>query len=179
MHCTFAAQKNKYLKPDNMKRLKMNLLFKIAFAGIALIAITTGLQSCSKKSKSSKSATTAAAEIKEPANTPAPPAEEKDGMQIKRDAAGNYVIQLVIRNMDAVKLMKPVKEGYIVWMTNESNVTTSIGTVEGANTWTDKKDKVRFEATSAVKPIKVFITAETNLVVDKPGTQVVWSTGNF
>ena len=165
-----------------MKRIKMNLLFNIAFAGIALMVITTGLEACSKKTNSSKSATTTATtepSVKEPANTPAPPAEEKDGMQIKRDAAGNFVIQLLIKDMEAVKLMKPVKEGYIVWMTNESNVTTSIGTIEGANTWTAKKDKVKFEATSAVKPIKVFITAETNLVADKPGTQVVWSTGNF
>lgn len=165
-----------------MKRVKMNSLFNIAFAGLALIAITTGMESCSKKSKSSKSANSPATSepsIDQSANNAVAAAEEKDGMQIKRDAAGNYVIQLVIRDMEAVKLMKPVKEGYIIWMTNESNVTTSIGTIEGANSWTEKKDKVRFEATSALKPIKVFITAETNLVADKPGTQVVWSTGNF
>ncbi len=165
-----------------MKQIKMNLLLKFAYAGIALMVITTGLEACSKKSNSSKSANTTSANdtnSNQPIITPALAAEEKDGMQIKRDAAGNFVIQLVIKDMEAVKLMKPVKEGYIVWMTNESNVTTSIGTVEGAGTWTAKKDKVNFEATSAVKPIKVFITAETNLVADKPGTQVVWSTGSF
>lgn len=163
-----------------MKQNKPNRLFTILFAGIAFMVVMNGLESCSKKSTSSKTTATLTNEPAQPATpAPPPPAEEKDGMQIKRDAAGNYVIHLVIVNLEAVKLMKPMKEGYVVWMTNESGVTSNIGNIEGANTWTDKKDKTRFEATSAVKPSKVFITAETDLRTQKPGTQVVWSTGNF
>jgi hypothetical protein len=163
-----------------MKQIKTKQLFNILVAGMALLVITTGMQACSKKSSSSKSnkATATAAPLAPAAPAP-PPVEEKDGMQIKRDAAGNYVIQLVVVNLEPVKLMKPVKEGYVVWMTNESNVTTNIGTIEGANTWTTKKDKSKFEATSAVKPVKVFISAETDLNAQKPGTQIVWSTGSF
>lgn len=164
-----------------MKQIKISRLFNILFAGIALMLIINGLEACSKKSTTSKSAATVTAEpaVKEPAPPSPAPVEEKDGMQIKRDAAGNFVIQLVVINLQPVKLMKPVKEGYVVWMVNEANVTTNIGTIEGANTWTDKKDKVKFEATSAVKPLKVFISAETDLNTQKPGTQVVWSTGGF
>jgi hypothetical protein len=119
-----------------MKRIKTNRIFNMLFAGIALMLVINGLEACSKKSSSSKTAkTTATAEpAVAPTPPPPPPAEEKDGMQIKRDAAGNYVIQLVIVNLEPVKLMKPVKEGYIVWMLDGSNVTTSIGTIEGANT---------------------------------------------
>ena len=117
----------------------------------------------------------------QPVVTPPPPpqVEEKEGMQIKRDAAGNYVIELLLKDLEAVKLMKPVKEGYVVWMINDKDITTNIVTIEGANTWTAKKDKVNFQAVSAVKPVKVFITAETNIKAEKPGTQVVWSTRNF
>ena len=163
-----------------MKCLKTTRLFNFLFAGIALMVVMTSLEACSKKSTASK--TTAAAEppaAKETPLPPPPPVEEKDGMQIKRDAAGNYVIHLNIVNLEPVKLMKPVKEGYVVWMTNEAGVTTNIGNIEGANTWTTKKDKSKFEATSAVKPSKVFITAETDLKAATPGKQVVWSTGSF
>ena len=109
----------------------------------------------------------------QPVVTPPPPpqVEEKEGMQIKRDAAGNYVIELLLKDLEAVKLMKPVKEGYVVWMINDKDITTNIVTIEGANTWTAKKDKVNFQAVSAVKPVKVFITAETNIKAEKPGTQ--------
>jgi hypothetical protein len=160
-----------------MKLMKTNRLFNFLFAATALIAFTYGLEACSKKSTSSK--TTTSEPTKQEAAPVATPVEEKDGMQIKRDAAGNYVIQLVIVNLEPVKLMKPVKEGYVVWMISESNVTTNIGTIEGANNWTTRKDKSKFEAASIVKPTKVFITAETDLQAQKPGTQVVWSTGTF
>lgn len=162
-----------------MKQIKLNRLFNILFAGVALMIVLSGMASCSKKSTSSKTAATASSEPVKQETPPPPPVEEKDGMQIKRDAAGNYVIHLVIVNLEAVKLMKPAKEGYVVWMTNEAGVTSNIGTIEGANTWTAKKDRTRFEATSAVKPTKVFITAETDLKAQKPGTQVVWETGSF
>ena len=179
----FCENKQKQLKHHFMKRIKTNRLSNILVAGTALVLLVNGLEACSKKSNSSKSskAATTSQPMGEnpPAPAPAPPVEEKETMQIKRDAAGNFVIQLLLKDLQPVKLMKPVKEGYVVWMVNESNVTTPIGTIEGANTWTDKKDKVNFEATSALRPVKLFITAETNLATEKPGTQIVWTTKNF
>lgn len=159
----------------------MKRIFNFLLAGTALLVIMNGLEACSKKSTSSKTTATTTVEpaAKETTPPPPPPVEEKDGMQITRDAAGNFVIHLVVVNLEPVKLMKPVKEGYIVWMTNESGVTSNIGTIDGANTWTTRKDKSKFEATSAVKPSKVFITAETDLKAVIPGKQVVWSTGSF
>lgn len=162
-----------------MKQSNPNQPVKILFVvfSFTLFLFTA---SCSKKSGSSKSTAALTSEpAPAPAPPPPPPVEEKDGMQIKRDAAGNFVIQLVIVNLEAVKLMKPVKEGYVVWMVNETGATSNIGNIEGANTWAARKDKTRFEATSAVKPSKVFITAETDLKAQTPGKQVVWSTGNF
>lgn len=176
--CTFAVIKNmNYLNIATMKSMKTTRLFNVLFAGLALLVVMTGLEACSKKSTPPKT-TTAAGDPAAKENTP-PPVKEKDGMQITRDAAGNYVINLVIVNLEPVKLMKPVKEGYVVWMVNERGVISNIGTIEGANTWTTKKDKSKFVATSSVKPSKVFITAETDLSAVSPGTQVVWSTGSF
>jgi hypothetical protein len=162
-----------------MKKIITKEPRKIILGGLSVAILTLCLESCSKKSGSSKSTAATSSEPAAAQPAPPPPPPEKDGMQIKRDAAGNYVIQLVVVNLQPVKLMKPVKEGYVVWMMNEANIPSNIGIIEGANTWTDKKDKVKFEATSATKPGKVFITAETDLTTQKPGTQVVWSTGNF
>lgn len=160
-----------------MKRIQTARVGKLLFTALMLSLFLYGMESCSKKSGSSKSASVSNNQPAAPA-TP-PPVEEKDGMQITRDAAGNYVINLVIVNLEPVKLMKPVKEGYVVWMTNDAGVPSNIGTIEGANTWTTRKDKTKFVAPSAVKPTKVFITAETDLNTQTPGKQVVWSTGNF
>ncbi len=164
-----------------MKQIKTKRLFTILFTGAAMLVMASGMEACSKKSNASKTTTTTKSEpgAKENMATPPAPAAIKEGMQIKRDANGNYVIQLVLKDLEAVKLMKPAKEGYVVWIVNEANVTSNIGNIEAANTWTAKKDFVNFEATSTVKPVKVFITAETNLKVEEPGTQVVWSTKNF
>lgn len=163
-----------------MNQTKTKRLFSILSAGIILMAVIHGLEACSKKSGSSKSTAAATSEPAVTQPAPAPPAaEEKDGMQITRDAGGNYVIHLVVVNLQPVKLMKPAKEGYVVWVVTEAGVPVNIGNIEGASTWTDKKDKTKFEAAHPVKPVKVFITAETDLKTQKPGSQVVWSTGNF
>lgn len=156
-----------------MKQLKTTKQLVSLFYSALFLLLLTGMAACSKKSNPAKfTAETAVAETPAP-----PPVPEKDGMVIKRDKDGNFVIQLVMVDLEAVKLMKPVKEGYVVWMTNDANVASNIGTVEGANTWNNKKDVTRFEAVSAVKPVKVFVTAETDLKTKTPGKQVVWSTG--
>lgn len=157
-----------------MKQTKTKQFFNFLFAGLILLVIAAGLQACSKKSNASKTANSEAG-----VPNPNAPADLKESMQIKRDAAGNYVVVLTLKDLEAVKLMKPAKEGYIVWMVNETNATTNIGNIEGANKWKAKKDFVNFEATSAVKPVKIFITAETDLKAEKPGTQIVWTTKNF
>jgi hypothetical protein len=151
---------------------------------MAIMMIFGGLEACSQKSTGSKTTATATSNITETKTSDTPPApvaaaEEKEGMTITRDAAGNFVIHLIIKELEAVKLMKPVREGYVVWMVNDSKLTSNIGNIEGANTWTAKKDNVKFEATSAVKPAKIFITVENDLKTDKPGTRVVFSTGDF
>lgn len=162
-----------------MNLTKSNRLVKHLFAGIMLTTFIFNLESCSKKSGSSKSAVAATETPAQPV-TPVPPTvEEKDGMQITRDASGNYVINLVMVNLQPVKLMKPQKEGYVVWVVTDAGVPVNVGTIEGANTWTDKKDKTKFVVAHPVKPVKVFVTAETDLKAQKPGAQVVWSTGSF
>ena len=168
-----------------MKRISIKPMQKFVVAMVVGGIMITGFNSCSKKSSGSKSKATTSTTAPEPPTPPTPPAplppakEEKGEMVIKRDAAGNYVIQLNIKNLEAVQLMKPKKEGYAVWIITDAMAAKNVGQIEGAKNWTDKKDNAYFEAVSAVKPTKIFITAENDLNAVKPGTQIVWSTKSF
>ena len=165
-----------------MKKLSLKPMQKYFFAFVVSGIMIVGFNSCSKKSSSSKSKANTNTAMNEPPAPPAPlpPAKEEKGeMVIKRDAAGNYVIQLNIINLEAVQLMKPKKEGYVVWVVTDAMAAKNVGQIDGAKNWTDKRDNAYFEATSALKPSKIFITAENDLNTAKPGTQLVWSTKSF
>ena len=156
-----------------MKSTNFNTISKSLFTGILATCMLFGFNSCAKKSTAAKS--TANNESAAPMIMP----EDKGQLLVKRDANSNYVIQINISDLEAVKKMQPAKEGYVVWVVTESNGTKNLGQIEGANSWLSKKDKASFEATTPFKPTKVFITAENDLTIQKPGTQIVWSTNKF
>jgi hypothetical protein len=165
-----------------MKKISLKPMQKYFVAMVIGGIMITGFNSCSKKSSGSKSKAATSTAVTEPPTPPAPlpPAKEEKGeMVIKRDAAGNYVVQLNVKNLEAVQLMKPAKEGYVVWIVSEGMAPQNVGQIDGAKKWKEKKDNAYFEATSAVKPTKIFITAENDLKAVTPGTQLVWSTKTF
>ena len=165
-----------------MKKISFKPMQKYVVAIVIGGIMITGFNSCSKKSSGSKSKAATSTAATEPPAPPAPlpPAKEEKGeMVIKRDAAGNYVVQLNVKNLEAVQLMKPAKEGYVVWIVSDAMAAQNVGQIDGAKKWTEKKDNAYFEATSAAKPTKIFITAENDLKAVTPGTQLVWSTKTF
>ena len=147
-----------------MKPLKMNTQVKSLLTAILATALIFSFGSCAKK-------TASLSESLIP--------EANGNVQIKRDANSNYVIQINLSDLENVKNLNPSKEAYVVWMVSGQNITKNIGQIEGANSWLSKKSKASFEATSAIKPIKIYITAENNITVRKPGRQIVWSTSSF
>ncbi|MEP7255471.1 MAG: hypothetical protein ABI666_06820 [Ferruginibacter sp.] len=151
-----------------MKSIKLDTLTKNIFSGLLAIAMITGSISCAKKTVAAKETTF----------TPAMP-EEKGQLEVKRDANSNYVIQINISDLDPVKTMRPSKEAYVVWMVTDTKATKNLGQIEGANAWLSKKNKASFEAVTEFKPTKIFITAENDATIQKPGTQVVWATKSF
>ena len=157
-----------------MKAINLNTRVKTFLLGILTAIMLFGFNSCAKKT----TATSSTESADETRITPLIP-EDKGQMQVKRDASSNYVIQINIADLEAVKKLVPAKEAYVVWMIAENKQTKNLGQIEGANTWLSKKDKASFEAVTALKPTKVFITAENDAMIQKPGTQVVWSTKTF
>ena len=157
-----------------MKAIKLNTWTKNIFFGILTILMAFGFNSCAKKT----TATTTTAETTEATSFTMMPAE-KGKLEVKRDANSNYVIQINIADLEPVKKLQPSKEAYVVWMITDMKATKNLGQIEGANSWLSKKDKASFEAVTEFKPTKVFITAENDPGIQKPGTQIVWSTKSF
>lgn len=147
-----------------MKAAKISTRIKNIFTGILATLLIFSFGSCAKK-------TTSLAESMVP--------ESNGHVQIKRDVNSNYVIHIDLSDLENVKNLSPAKEAYVVWMVSDQKLTKNIGQIEGANSWLSKKSKASFEATSAAKPTKIYITAENDVTVKKPGKQVVWSTSSF
>lgn len=147
-----------------MKALKVNTILRNTSLCIFAALMASSFGSCAKK-------TASLSESMVP--------ESNGHVQIKRDANSNYVIQIDLSDLENVKNLKPAKEAYVVWMVSGQNMVKNIGQIEGANSWLSKRSKASFEATSATKPTKIYITAENDIDVKKPGKQVVWSTSSF
>ena len=151
--------------------MNLNTLSKNIFAVVCVTTLAFSISSCAKK-------TAAVAKTEAPVETVVP--ENKGQVQIKRDANSNYVIQINLRELEAVKGIEATsKKAYIVWMNADGQTTKNLGQINSNTGWLSDKSKASFEATSVYKPTKVFITEEDNGMVKKPGAMVVWSTGKF
>ncbi len=155
-----------------------NFQLKKILTGIIASAILLTFYSCAKKSVA-----VAKTEVPTVAETPAAttvPAENKGQVQIKRDATGNYVVQINLRELEAVnKFDEASKKSYIVWMNTENGTSKNLGQINSNSGWLSDKSKASFEAVSALKPTKVFITEEDMAGVIKPGKNIIWSTNSF
>jgi hypothetical protein len=98
---------------------------------------------------------------------------------VKSDNNNNYVIQVFLSSLAEVQRLEPAKETYVVWMETDKHVTKNLGQIKSSSSLLSKKLKATFESVSALKPVKVFITAENDASLQYPGTQVVLSTDRF
>ncbi len=154
-----------------MKKMIFPIPVKNIFLGIFATTLIFSFSSCAKK-------TAAVAKTEAPAEIVLP--ENKGQVQIKRDANSNYVVQINLRDLEAVKGIKgDTKKAYMVWMNADGQAVKSLGQINSNTGWLSDKSKAYFEATSVFKPTKVFITEEDNAMVKKPGAKVIWFTGKF
>ena len=156
---------------------KPNTYIKSILLGAMAIFTMLLVFSCAKKT-----AATAKTETPMPAADAAitVPAETKGQVQIKRDANSNYVIQINLRELEADSKIEPAtKKAYIVWMNADNKIVKNLGQINSNSGWLSDKSKASFEATSELKPTRVFITEEETASVTKPGVKIVWSTNKF
>jgi len=129
----------------------------LIFILIAIFMLT--LQSCAKKIAFTNSSVVPAAE---------------GTVKIKKDNNNNNVIKLDITYLAKPDRLTPPKKVYVVWVTNQDGITQNVGRIISNNGL-----KASFETTTPFKPVKVFITAEDNGLLQYPGYTKVLETDNF
>lgn len=100
-------------------------------------------------------------------------------VKVKKDKNSNYKIQIHLVNLAGVSRIQPARQSYVVWMVTANDETKNIGQINSSSSLLSKKLKASFETVSAVKPVKIFITAEDDAGIQYPGTQVILSTDSF
>jgi hypothetical protein len=162
---------------SKFKKIKMTPITnstttKKILSGMLATMMLLTFYSCAKKS-------VAVAKTEIPSAT-VMPVENKGQVQIKRDATGNYIVQINLRELEAVnKLEATSKKAYIVWMNADNEMTKNLGQINSNSGWLSDKSKASFEAVSASKPTKIFITEEDMAEAKKPGIKIIWSTNSF
>lgn len=159
-----------------MATYTINNIAKGIYSSLLVTVMILSFYSCAKKNTSAKTQQPAASENV----TPVTMVENKGQVQIKRDAPGNYVIQINLRELEEVnKLDATSKNAYIVWMNAENGTTKNLGQINSNSGWLSDKSKASFEAISVLKPTKIFITEEDVAGVKGPGKKIIWSTNKF
>lgn len=100
-------------------------------------------------------------------------------VKVKKDNNNNYKIDINIHNLAEPEKLQPARNTYVVWMEGEDNQTKNIGQIKSSHSILSKSLKGTFESVSAVKPRKIFITAEDNPGVQYPDNMNIVLTTNY
>ena len=111
-------------------------------------------------------------------NSSVVPAAE-GSVKVDKDKNKNYVIKIELSNLADPGRLTPPKNVYVVWMVADDNSTKNIGRIKSSTSFLSRRLTGSSETVSAVKPIKIFITAEDDATIQYPLTEVVLSTANF
>jgi hypothetical protein len=147
-----------------MKHLNTTgILRRSALVFFSLVMLTT-LYSCAKKVSFQASSVVPAAQ---------------GSVKLTKDNNNNYGIKIYLANLAEPDRLQPSKSSYVVWMETDENATKNIGQMNTSAGFMSGKLKASFETVSAVKPTKIFITAENDPGIQYPGMQVVLTTEPF
>lgn len=136
------------------------LFFATLFSIVAALAVS----SCSRKISFQNSTVVPAAE---------------GSVKLKKDFNNNYEIRIYLANLAEPQRLETPKTHYVVWMESDNNYIKNIGQINTSTGFMSNKLKATFETVSAVKPTRIYITAEDDPATQYPGTQVVLSTNRF
>ena len=162
----------------NIKNTQTKRILLVIVAAMMVLSI----YSCAKKTVAATKTESPAVVVVAPDDS-GPivlPPENKGQVEIKRDINSNYVIQINLRGLEAVNKLDPdSKKAFVVWMNAEKQKAKNLGQINSNTGWLTDKSKASFEATSPLKPTKIYITEEENAMVKIPGKNILWSTPGF
>ena len=100
-------------------------------------------------------------------------------MKVKKDNNNNYQVKIKMTNLAEVERLDKDNISYVVWMVTENDITKNIGQIRSSSTMLSSKLTASFQAVSAFKPIRVFITPEENPEVQYPTQKEILTTATF
>lgn len=151
------------LKNETMETIKMNTLKRNIFLTFATALVIFSLSSCAVKAKFLTSSVVPAAQGQ---------------IKVTNDKNNNYVIKIKISDLADPSRLLPPKNLYVVWIETNDAFPQNMGQVKTSTHFLSKQLQGSFETVSALKPSKVFITAEDDGGIQYPSL-VVLSTDNF
>ena len=147
-----------------MKANNLNLSIKSTWLLMVAAVITLSMSSCSTTSHFQTSSIVPSAE---------------GVVKVKKDNNNNYRIGITINNLAEPDRLQPARNTYVVWMEGQDNQTKNIGQIKSSHSFLSKSLKGTFETVSAIKPRKIFITAEDNPGVQYPDNMNIVLTTNY
>lgn len=147
-----------------MKNSRLNTTTKNIIVAIAIAMMLFSFNSCDSKIAFLNSAVVPAAE---------------GYAKVKQDKNNNYVIKIHLENLAESTQLQPPKSTYVVWIETDNNIIKNVGQIISSNNNLSEKLKASFESSSSFKPKKIFITAEDDVTIQYPVSQVVLTTDFF
>jgi hypothetical protein len=109
--------------------------------------------------------------------SPVAPAAEGE-VKLKKDNNNNYAVEVNVQKLVVPKKLTPPKDVYIVWIESGEG-TENAGKITMSEAMITKVLKGSLKTVTSAKPTKVFITAEMEGDIKKPGKTVVLTTNSF
>lgn len=146
-----------------MKKAKFNFLSNFLLGATAVVLLLS-VTSCAKKIAFQTSTVVPAA---------------RGQVTVNKDDNKNYVVKIKINGLAEVKRLEPSRNAYVVWMETDDTQVKNIGRIKSDSNFMSSNLKATFETVTAVKPEKIFITAEDNPDTQSPSSQLVLETNKF
>jgi len=99
-------------------------------------------------------------------------------VNVSKDKNNNYVIELEVSNLAPVERLQPARKAYVIWMVTGTE-SKNLGQLISGTKYLSSKLKAHFETTTAVKPVRIFITAESDPATTTPDDKVTLTTTNI
>ena len=99
--------------------------------------------------------------------------------KISKNKIGGYDINLDINNLALPERLSPPKKYYMVWIETQSEGISKLGEIANNRGLFSNRGRASFEAETMYRPTLIIVTAENNLDITYPGSQIILKSRPF
>ena len=97
-------------------------------------------------------------------------------IKVDKDDNGNYDLRLNVKRLAEPKRLQPSKSVYVVWMNTDKDGIKNLGQLKSVTGFFTDAQTASLRTVTPFKPKQIFVTAEDDVNLTNPGTQVVLTT---